>query len=243
MEEAVRIEVDGITLTGGEEHRDYLERVEHRRREALMAELFQEAAAPGMTVVDVGAFLGHFTLLGALHVGPAGRVIAFEPDPRDFPWLERNLEVNGLRDRITALLRAAVDRPGTSRFFLAEGDQSQSSVYRARVEDLAIDVACTTVDRELGGEPAHLIKIDVEGSELRTLRGMEATLEAAGDDVTMFIEWNPGALELAGQAPDALVRRLHELDFTPQLIDEERRTLRPLGPFPGAYANLYCTRR
>lgn len=242
MDEAVRIEVDGLVMAGGAEHRDYLDRVRHRRREAMMADLLREAAAPGMTVVDVGAFVGYFTLLAAREIGPSGRVIAFEPDPRDFPWLERNVALNGVGDRVTALLSAAVDRPGTTRFFLVQGDQSQSSVYRGAEDDLAIDVACTTVDQQLGGEAAHLIKVDVEGSELRTLLGMKRTLEAAGDDVTMFIEWNPGALALAGESPDALPRRLEELGFTVLLIDEERRTLRPPGPFPGAYANLYCTR-
>lgn len=243
MGDAVRIEVEGLTLTGSPEHREYLDRVRRRQREALMADLLREAAGPGMTVVDVGAFVGYFTLLAAREIGPSGRVIAFEPDPRDFPWLERNVTLNGVEDRVTALLSAAVDRPGTSPFFLVQGDQSQSSVYRGQDADLAIDVACTTVDRELGGEPAHLVKVDVEGSELRTLRGMERTLEAAGDDVTMFIEWNPGALALAGESPDALPRRLEELGFTVLLIDEERRTLRAPGPFSGAYANLYCTRR
>ncbi|HEX2029832.1 MAG TPA: FkbM family methyltransferase [Actinomycetota bacterium] len=243
MEEAVRIEVDGLVLAGTGEHRDYLERVRHRRREALMANLLRDAAAPGMTVVDVGAFLGYFSLVAALEVGPGGRVLAFEPDPRDFPWLERNVALNGMGDRITPLLRAAVDRQGTTRLFLAEGDQSQTSIYPGENRDQGIEVACTSVDVELGGEPAGLIKIDVEGAELRALRGMERTLEAAGRDVTLFVEWNPGALLDAGEPPDAVPRRLEELGFKVRMIDEEQRTLRAPGPFRGAYANLYCTRR
>jgi predicted methyltransferase len=37
---------------------------------------------PGMTFVDVGANRGYFTLLGASLVGPAGRVVSVEADPR-----------------------------------------------------------------------------------------------------------------------------------------------------------------
>jgi len=50
---------------------------------------------PGATVVDIGANLGTFTVLAASIVGPAGRVIAFEPESATFARLQANVALNG----------------------------------------------------------------------------------------------------------------------------------------------------
>src|SRR5208283_897383 len=53
-------------------------------------------ARPGMTVLDIGANLGLYSLLLARSVGPSGRVIAFEPDPDLCALLRANCAANGL---------------------------------------------------------------------------------------------------------------------------------------------------
>ena len=50
--------------------------------EPPVTRVVQRFAAPGATIVDVGANWGYFTLVAAAAVGPAGRVIALEPEPR-----------------------------------------------------------------------------------------------------------------------------------------------------------------
>ena len=57
--------------------------------------VFQQQLRPGAVVVDAGANWGYFTLIAAAAAGPSGRVIALEPDPRQFPFLERNVGLNG----------------------------------------------------------------------------------------------------------------------------------------------------
>jgi FkbM family methyltransferase len=239
----VHVEIDGLRFSGTSAHRAYLEKVRLRQREAFMAELLQDAVRPGATVVDIGAFVGYFALLAARKAGRRGRVVAFEPDRRDFPWLVRNIEDNGFGDRVTASPDAVADREGWLTFFLADEDRTQSGFFPPPDGGTRVEVECTTLDLFLGGGPVDVVKIDVEGAELRTLAGMEASLAASGDQVTMFVEWNPGTLRQAELDPDVLIDRLEKLGFTPQLIDEHARRLRPPGPFEGAYANLYCTRR
>jgi FkbM family methyltransferase len=46
-----------------------------------MLSLFETAVEPGMVVLDIGAFLGYYTLVAAHRVGPSGKVFAFEPTP------------------------------------------------------------------------------------------------------------------------------------------------------------------
>lgn len=106
------VEVDGLHLHGTAAHRPYLEAVLRREREVLMAELFRRAVHPGAVVLDLGAFVGYFALLAARESGPEGRVYAFEPDPRDRPWLERNVEANGLGDRVDVVPMAVSDHSG-----------------------------------------------------------------------------------------------------------------------------------
>ncbi len=58
-------------------------------------ELFKKNIKPGVTVVDIGAHIGYYTVIAAQLVGDKGKVYAFEPDPRNFKLLQRNVEANG----------------------------------------------------------------------------------------------------------------------------------------------------
>ncbi|HEX9892192.1 MAG TPA: FkbM family methyltransferase [Actinomycetota bacterium] len=246
MDEApVRIAAHGLTMVGAEEHRPYLEAVRQGRREAFMAEVLEEAVRPGQVVVDVGAFLGHFTLLAARAAGPSGRVHAFEPDPRDHPWLVRNIEINGFTDRVSPQAAAVSDRAGTALLHLARQDRSQSSIVFATDAHDAIPVPTVALDPHLPpGVEVGVIKIDVEGAELQALGGMERVLTGS-PGVSLFIEVNPGALGAAGSSTEELLDRLGGLGFGYRLIDEDRRELSPFdGRVEGVnFVNLLCTRR
>jgi SAM-dependent methyltransferase len=48
----------------------------------------------GMCFFDIGANQGFFTLLAAQIINGSGRVVAFEPSPREFARLSRNIKIN-----------------------------------------------------------------------------------------------------------------------------------------------------
>ena len=48
-----------------------------------MKEEFSQNINVGDTIIDVGAHIGEYTLLGAKLTGTKGSIIAIEPDPRD----------------------------------------------------------------------------------------------------------------------------------------------------------------
>lgn len=235
----VHVEVDGLHLNGGEAHRAYLEAVRRDEREAHMAELFGRAVRPGALIVDVGAFLGHFTLIAARRTGSGGRVLAFEPDPRDRPWLERNVAENGFDDRVETVGLAVSDGPGRLPLYLAEQDRSQSSLFPTRDGGPPVEVEAVSLDGFLGGAAPDVIKIDVEGAELRALEGMRRSI-ARGRPI-LFVEWNPEALRRAGVLPDELPRRIEELGYRVEPIDERRRRLlEPVFPEATTYVNVRC---
>jgi FkbM family methyltransferase len=160
--------------------------------------LLRHFLTPGMTFVDVGANWGYFTLLAASLVGPRGRVLALEPEPRLFGLLEQNLRLNDL-EHVTAIRAAASDRRSNKILHAFEedgGNWGESSLalappgaLSAEVEGCPLDAAAARADLTT----IDLVKIDVEGHELQVLAGMSEGLES-GRYRRLIVEWHPAAL-------------------------------------------------
>jgi len=137
----------------------------------------------GMTVVDVGANWGYFTLLAAHLAGPSGRILALEPHPALAAMLRENAELNRL-GQIECHDVAAGRTQGfasVTGFDEASGNWGLSQVTRdpapeglmchvQRVDDLLAERGVAHVD---------LVKIDVEGSEADVIAGMADGLRQA----------------------------------------------------------------
>jgi predicted methyltransferase len=78
---------------------------------ALMKRIIRE----GMTVFDLGAHVGYYTLLAAEQVGVTGHVFAFEPDPENYAVLIKNVELNGYKN-VTFINMAISDMSGIETF-------------------------------------------------------------------------------------------------------------------------------
>ena len=65
-----------------------------------------------MTVLDIGAAFGYYTLLSADKVGEMGKVISFEPEPSNFAILEKNIFLNGFQKRVMLINKAVADKEG-----------------------------------------------------------------------------------------------------------------------------------
>jgi FkbM family methyltransferase len=150
-------------IVGSAPHGAWLGTLERDKLARFMARL-----RPGMTVWDIGANVGLYTLPSARAVGPAGQVVAFEPMPRNLRFLRRHLALNGLGG--VAVCDAGVsDAAGTLR--MAEGD----SPSECHVDPGGgWEVRAVTLDQwlsESGLPPPDVVKIDVEGSDDAVLRG------------------------------------------------------------------------
>ena len=109
--------VEGFRMFGATPHQRYLARLRQGRAERFTAQLFREHVRPGMAVVDIGAYLGYYTLLGARGTGPTGKVHAFECDPVNHRFLLHNLRLNGFGDAVVASPSAVSDRAGSLPFY------------------------------------------------------------------------------------------------------------------------------
>lgn len=126
--------------------------------------------------IDVGANVGLHTLAIAHHVSEGGAVVAFEPHPVNHRLLVHNLEQNCLRHVVAencGLAEAAATLTGTARadggnWSLASRGDYQFEVRLVRLDDYLCDHPLPRLD---------LMKIDVEGAEVRVLRGARQTIE------------------------------------------------------------------
>jgi FkbM family methyltransferase len=160
------------------------------------AGIMQSLLRPGDVMIDGGANIGLFTLLAAAQVGPRGRVIACEPSPATMSLLRANVKRNGF-DWVDLHEVALASDPGRMRLQVFEPGSGFSS-FAPAITGSRIEVAVTTLDELAGdaGERLSLVKLDVEGAELRTLRGARHVLECARPD--FIVELEPDHLERQG---------------------------------------------
>jgi FkbM family methyltransferase len=137
---------------------------------------------PGMTAVDVGAYMGVYSCLMGKLVGPEGRVHAFEPSPTSFQRLLGNLELNGLTN-VVANRQAVSDRSGTLALHcypppfeslnsvvhreLARGGTALGRVADEPVQAVSLD---EYADRSALAR-IDFLRLDAEGAEVEILHG------------------------------------------------------------------------
>lgn len=138
----------------------------------------------GATFVDVGAQIGYYSLKAAAVVGPAGHVIAIEPNPQTIAKLEANIAAScaGViavervacsdADTMLDLYAAAPSNTGETSLSRANASQSGAVVRIYRVRARPLD----DIIREAGASRVDVIKIDVEGAEYLVLKGSQQTL-------------------------------------------------------------------
>jgi FkbM family methyltransferase len=151
------------------------------RYETAKTALIQQHLEPGMTFVDVGANMGDFSLIAAKVMGDRGCVLAFEPSPENCGWIRRSIALNGYRS-IEVMETALSDTRGEDTLYLSDRVGRHSLLPREDEQE-TLTVAVDTLDSvlETSGDPhVDMVKIDVEGAELKVLRGARATLGAAG---------------------------------------------------------------
>ncbi len=136
---------------------------------------------PGCTVYDVGANCGQMALFFSRLVGPAGRVVCFEPVPQNFSVLERNLRLNTLDNVTGHCLALAADDQG--RKFTFDEDHHTMGTFVDRIAKVprlqkTFDVKCDTLDQFIarGNRVPDVLKIDVEGAGADVLAGAEQLL-------------------------------------------------------------------
>jgi FkbM family methyltransferase len=168
----------------------------------------------GGTFIDVGANIGLVTVPIIERTNALG--LAFEPEPRNFRFLERNIAHRGLADRIEthniavyseeAKLRMALSSDNHGDHRVLPDDSSNGS--RRTVEVAAAPLDALLADRPL--PPPVVMKVDTQGCEVRVLTGAEDTLARID---YLIIEYWPAGVRRMGDSAQVLEELLTRFPF------------------------------
>ncbi len=161
--------------------------------------------------IDVGANIGMFTLRFARWVGDHGQVIAIEPEAENFKSLRRRLARSAYAKRVTAIQAVAAEAAGI--LYL---DVNPDHPGDHKLGERGVPTTAVTLDgflTENGGPVVSLVKIDVQGAEMRVLRG--ATQILARCRPALFIEIDDAAMRKQGSTAQELLSFLTDLGYIP----------------------------
>lgn len=187
--------------------------------------LFLEALTSDMTVVDIGANIGYYTILAAEKIGPAGHIIAFEPEPQNFSLLKKNVTVNDVKNA-SLFQKAVSDRESKIKLYLAAENMGDHRIYDPSGTREFVEIEAIVLDDflESHGLKPDIIKMDIQGAELKAFEGMRRTL-AEAKTLTLFTEYWPSQIEEFGGDPRKFLEGLVELGFHLSVIDEHQRSV------------------
>ncbi len=172
---------------------------------------------PGDVVIDAGAACGLTTYLFSKVVGPEGKVVAVEPDPRNFACLTEN--VKRLQTQNVSLLHAAVWESEDLLYFSSEDDMgpTELAVSPTRPDEIGVKaLTLSDISRELGLSRVDHVKVDIEGAEYEALPAASSFIERYRPDflVETHLE-NDGPVNVS-RLRNFFTQLGYEMRFLPQ---------------------------
>jgi len=183
--------------------------------EKFETELVKNEIKENDIVIDIGANIGYYTLIFAKLVGKNGKVIAFEPDPSNFKLLKKNIEVNGYKN-VILVQKAVSTKNEILKLHLCDSNHAMHRIYDSKYGKESIDIESINLDDYLGEnmplDKINFVKMDIEGSELFALGGMQKLLNK-NNSLKILTEFAPGAIMDSGKDPEELPKLLEDCGF------------------------------
>lgn len=216
---------------------DYLaHKRQNRTYEPETMKVIKENVKEGDVCVDVGASIGYVTLQLARQAGKTGKVLAFEPTDNQCEYIKKNVKLNGY-ENVEVHNLAAYDKTEDNfvRRDTVMNDKMEGLLnnpkriqvnagFEKRISGVALD--------DVLPEKVDFIKMDIDGSEPRALKGLIKTFER-NPQLKMVIEFYPEVQKKLGNNPDemmAIINRYFHWEKIPNDYNEE-------------YYNIICRRK
>ena len=179
------------------------------------------------TVFDIGAHIGLVTLPLATAVSSSGQVYAFEPGNSNRKFLKQHLHINQIKN-VTVVADLIGEKLDDSvNFYQSSTDSGMNTITdtgrrkgykRTVVKQITLDKFCNLHELQ-----PQLIKIDVEGAELRVLKGGVKVLRQFMP--TIFLSVHPRHIAEAGGSTEELERFIAKIGYL--VSDLDGNTVRP----------------
>ena len=173
-----------------------------RNYEPYVSDEFRRVLKPGMTVLDIGANIGFYTLLAASIVGPEGCCLAVEPNVRNVKLLAASKAANQFS--CITVYEGAATREWGLLFLNTNHSNGVVSQATGNIGDLIsreVVMGMKLDDLVASRRRLDVIKIDVEGAEYAALSGAAAAIDKHRP--VIFSEFSPPALpQISGAQPE-----------------------------------------
>jgi len=182
---------------------------------------FARQLQPGMTVIDVGANFGYFSVLFGALVEDTGHVYSVEPNPVVATRLRRSVDLNGFTSRTTIVEAAAGAVHGTEVILYAPHGEPKNATVVSSSDMASLEQGTTykvpqvRLDEVASGSPhIDFVKIDAEGAEEGVIAGMTRILKR--DHPGLLLEFNAARSRDPGGFLDelqAIYSRMRYIDY------------------------------
>ncbi len=183
---------------------------------------FKKYVKKNMTVIDIGAHVGLYTLLAARAIGNGGKIYSFEPTLKIFNLLKQNVNINFFvhSNKIICEQLAVTNKKGRVKFFISQQKTGHNSLYSVEPKNEFISVETVSLDEYLKpNEKVDIVKIDAEGSEPLIIKGMRNIIKN-NPNIIIFMEFCPSNLRRAGVSPIDFIKSLKKLDLKIRIVDD-----------------------
>ena len=217
--------------------------------ENIITNLIKKEIHSGDIVVDIGAHIGYYTLQFANLVGPTGKVYAFEPEPKNFELLKKNVQINKY-DNVVLIQKIVSDKDGIVEFFISKFDSIGNKLFKSNEAGSSIKIESTTLDEYFKDlkEKIDFIKMDIQGGEGKAILGMKNLLKE-NKNLKIIQEWWPDALKQNNTNPEDHLKFLQHIGYKIYEIDGTKKDILPitieqlLEKYPNSLIediNLFC---
>lgn len=171
-----------------------------------------------MTVVDVGANLGYYSLLASRLVGPSGSVIALEPNSENCRLFLSSLRMGDVGN-VRLLPVAADGETGWAYYSTHVGSNGGLVDDRDLLANPGVVVPTFRLD-DLVDAPVGLLKMDVEGAEGRVVQGASRIIERDRPIVTTELK-DEMLRHVSGVSVGEYLAYFERQGYRPALLEKE----------------------
>jgi len=179
------------------------------------SEFFKKLITKGMNIIDIGANIGYFSILFSKLTGDSGKVFSFEPEPNNFQFLLKNIQANN-SSNIIPFNKAVSNYDGKINLFLSRsniGDHRMINFNSDREVRNRIEIESVKLDTAIPkDQKIDLIKMDIQGSEMKAIDGMKRIL-GENNKMVLVTEFWPYAIKQSGYEPEDFFNVLNTYGF------------------------------
>ncbi len=223
-EDAVRCTVGEVELLADAADAAVTPGLRSGEYEPHLTAVFERYCKPGMTVVDVGANLGYYSLLASRLVGSSGRVIALEPNSENCRLVLSSLRMGGVTN--VRLVPVAADaEAGWAYYSTHVGSNGGLIEDRDLLEHPGTVVPTFRLDDIVDG-PVGFLKMDVEGAEGRVVSGARGLIERDRPIITTELK-DEMLRRVSGTSVAEYLGYFESVGYTPALLEKASGAEKP----------------